>query len=176
MPALIGEKPLTPAERTRRWRERNPEKARASSLRWQREHREKARESSRKSYAKNASVERAKDAAWRDANRELSRERARESYWRDPEKQRNRRHLRRVTEREFLILPSELRRLYSQPCSACGSMENQSLDHVVPLVRGGQHTIGNLQTLCLPCNVKKGNRTMMEWRLGRVARRNRRTA
>jgi len=176
MPALIGNKPLTAAERSRRWRENNPEKARATWKRWRAENSEKALESSRKSYAKNADAERAKDAAWREANRELSRERARESYWRDPEKQRNRRHFRRVTEREFLILPSELRRLYSQPCMACGSMDDQSLDHVVPLARGGQHTIGNLQTLCLPCNVKKGNRTMMEWRLGRVARRNRKAA
>lgn len=176
MPALIGDKPLTAAERARRWRERNPEKARATWQRWQAENREKARENNRKSYAKNADRERAKDAAWREANRELSRQRNRESYWRDPTRQRNRRHARRVLESEFVVLPKELRRLYSQPCAACGSMEDQSLDHVVPLSRGGRHTVGNLQTLCLSCNVKKANRTMMEWRLGRVARRNRNAA
>lgn len=176
MPALIGEKPLTPAERTRRWREKHPEKARATWQRWQAENPEKARESSRKSYAKNADMERAKAAVRREENRDLIRQRSRESYWRDPSKQRNRRHLRRVAESEFLVLPKELHRLYSQPCAACGSMENQSLDHVIPISKGGRHSIGNLQTLCLTCNVKKANRTIMEWRLGRIAHRQRRTA
>lgn len=176
MPALIGDKPLTPAERTRRWREKHPEKARETWQRWQQENREKSRENSRKSYAKNAEKTRAKHAEWRANNRELARQRNRESYWRDPEKVRSRVHLRRVNEREFLVLPKELKRLYSQPCAACGSLENQSIDHIVPVSRGGRHTVGNLQTLCLPCNVKKANRTIMEWRLGRVARRNRKSA
>jgi 5-methylcytosine-specific restriction endonuclease McrA len=176
MPALIGDKPLTGAERTRRWREKHPEKARATWQRWQAENPEKARENSRKSYAKHAEQERAKAAVKREANRDLIRQRSRESYWRDPSKQRHRRHLRRVAEAEFVVLPKELRRLYSQPCAACGSMEDQSLDHVIPISKGGRHSIGNLQTLCLTCNVKKANRTIMEWRLGRVAQRQRRTA
>lgn len=176
MPALIGDKPLTAAERSRRWREKHPEKAHATWKRWQAENREKARESNRKSYAKHVERERIKSAEWREANRELARQRNRESYWRDPTKPRQRRQLRRVIESQFVILPKELRRIYSQPCAACGSMENQSLDHIIPISKGGRHSIGNLQTLCLPCNVKKANRTIMEWRLGRVAHRQRRTA
>jgi 5-methylcytosine-specific restriction endonuclease McrA len=30
-----------------------------------------------------------------------------------------------------------------------------SLDHVVPLARGGEHTYGNVRTACLGCNVRK---------------------
>lgn len=176
MPALIGDKPLTPAERTRRWREKHPEKARETWQRWRHDNPEKAKENTRKSYAKHAERERAKDAEWRANNREVARQRGRESYWRDPIKARQRRHLRRVAETQFVILPKELRRLYSQPCAACGSLVNQSIDHIIPLSLGGLHSIGNLQTLCLPCNVKKANRTMMQWRLGRIAKRNRSTA
>jgi len=176
MPALIGDKPLTAAERTRRWREKNPEKARATWKRWQAENREKSRENSRKSYAKNADRERLKDAEWREANRDLARQRNRECYWKDPSKQRNRQHQRRAAATEYLILPKELKRLYSQPCSACGSMSEQSLDHIIPVSKGGRHSIGNLQTLCLTCNVKKANRTIMEWRLGRIAHRQRKVA
>lgn len=33
-----------------------------------------------------------------------------------------------------------------------------SLDHVIPYCAGGPFTEQNLQTLCLPCNLKKGAR------------------
>jgi 5-methylcytosine-specific restriction endonuclease McrA len=35
---------------------------------------------------------------------------------------------------------------------------SQSLDHVVPLSRGGEHTAANAQLAHLACNVGKGNR------------------
>lgn len=33
-----------------------------------------------------------------------------------------------------------------------------SLDHVVPYSQGGPYTLANLQTLCIPCNLRKGAR------------------
>ena len=69
-----------------------------------------------------------------------------------------------VQESTYLILPKDLRRIYSSPCVECGSTENQSLDHVIPLSRGGSHGIGNITTLCLTCNMKKHNRFFSEWR------------
>ena len=41
----------------------------------------------------------------------------------------------------------------------------ESIDHVVPVGRGGQHSIGNIVGACLPCNQSKGSRTIMEWRM-----------
>lgn len=38
-----------------------------------------------------------------------------------------------------------------------------TLDHVVPLARGGTHTSGNLQLLCRDCNTLKGTMTMDEF-------------
>lgn len=35
---------------------------------------------------------------------------------------------------------------------------NFSLDHIIPLSRGGQHRISNMQITCWPCNRWKGNR------------------
>ena len=40
-------------------------------------------------------------------------------------------------------------------CAICGSPDQPSIDHVVPLSRGGPNTRANLQRLCLPCNQKK---------------------
>lgn len=64
----------------------------------------------------------------------------------------------------YIILEKDLRRIYSSPCINCGSKENQSLDHIIPLSRGGTHSIGNITTLCLTCNMKKHNRFFSEWR------------
>lgn len=43
-------------------------------------------------------------------------------------------------------------------CLRCGTSERLSLDHIVPWSRGGPDTIDNLQTLCTPCNSRKGAR------------------
>ncbi len=39
-------------------------------------------------------------------------------------------------------------------CAEC-SAEGSDLDHIVPLSKGGTHSIGNLQMLCRPCNGRK---------------------
>jgi len=44
-------------------------------------------------------------------------------------------------------------------CNACGRFvecENLSMDHIIPVSKGGLHTASNIQALCLICNIKKG--------------------
>ena len=43
-------------------------------------------------------------------------------------------------------------------CRKCGAQRQLSIDHVVPESRGGPTTLDNLQTLCKPCNSRKGAR------------------
>jgi hypothetical protein len=43
-------------------------------------------------------------------------------------------------------------------CLHCGASEPLSLDHIHPYSMGGPDTIDNLQTLCRPCNSRKGAR------------------
>lgn len=47
-------------------------------------------------------------------------------------------------------------------CLACGTLPTKdnwlSIDHIVPLSRGGSYDMNNLQTLCRNCNTMKGNR------------------
>jgi len=48
-------------------------------------------------------------------------------------------------------------------CQYCGfSGEPLSIDHVQPRSRGGADVWDNVTTACLPCNVRKGNRTPRE--------------
>jgi 5-methylcytosine-specific restriction endonuclease McrA len=45
-------------------------------------------------------------------------------------------------------------------CVYCGTglgLENATLDHVIPLSRGGTHAPGNLVSACQSCNQRKGS-------------------
>lgn len=54
-------------------------------------------------------------------------------------------------------------------CVYCGSTSNLTLDHVVPISKGGSNGWDNVVTACRPCNELKGNRSLeqMGWRLRR---------
>ena len=76
-----------------------------------------------------------------------------------------RRRAKKMQNGVFRVTDKELNRLYSSPCVQCGAMDRQTVDHIVPLSRGGRHSIGNLQTLCVPCNSSKNDRLLVEWRV-----------
>lgn len=48
--------------------------------------------------------------------------------------------------------------LTDHKCIACNSGDNITVDHVLPMKMGGPNLIGNIQPLCLYCNLKKGKR------------------
>lgn len=41
-------------------------------------------------------------------------------------------------------------------CACCGSTNNLTIDHIIPISRGGKNERSNVQVLCEPCNLKKG--------------------
>lgn len=49
---------------------------------------------------------------------------------------------------------------YGHMCLCCGKAAKLTPDHVVPLVKGGSNDISNIQPLCLPCNQRKGTKTI----------------
>jgi hypothetical protein len=55
-------------------------------------------------------------------------------------------------------IPSSVKRavLAVGNCVLCASIENLTIDHIVPLSKGGSDNIENLQCLCSHCNRKKG--------------------
>ena len=126
--------------RIRAWRKNNPEKMRAN--------REKKREW---------------DLRYRQRNREKLVERKRIWSQANPEKVKAIRAKRRAREKgaighfsaaEWLTLKER----YGGECLCCGNAEpgvKLTVDHVMPLSRGGSNNITNIQPLCLPCNVSK---------------------
>ncbi len=57
----------------------------------------------------------------------------------------------------------EILRKYKYRCVACGVLDGEpgvtlQMDHIIPHSKGGRTTLDNLQPLCGPCNLKKGNK------------------
>jgi 5-methylcytosine-specific restriction endonuclease McrA len=64
----------------------------------------------------------------------------------------------------FLVTDKDILKLLRNPCASCGSMDNLTIDHVMPLSLGGRHSIGNFQTLCSSCNSSKHTKLMSKWK------------
>lgn len=156
--------PKAAREYAREYREKNPEKARESVRRWH----EKNPSYSSAHYASNIEDERAKRRLWHEENKDRSREL--NKRWRDenPDARRAKCARQRAARqsapqgdpREIAQREAELR---EEPCVACGSTNNITIDHILPISRGGAHDVDNLQALCGSCNSSKGAKTMEEW-------------
>jgi len=64
----------------------------------------------------------------------------------------------------YVILPKELKRLYLSACFYCGSRNSIQMDHVIPIARGGRHSIGNLVPACSSCNQSKKDKFLVFWK------------
>lgn len=133
----------------------HPEAAKARQTRWLQENPEKAR---------------AKDARYRAAHPELVKQRVANWEKNNPEARRILQHKRRARQMAagvYKVSKAEIMAIRSQPCLYCGSKDRITVDHIIPLVRGGRHSLGNLAPACLPCNSQKRHRTITEWRKSR---------
>lgn len=68
----------------------------------------------------------------------------------------------------FQVTGEDWRRLcdrHDRRCVYCSRRRPLTMDHVIPLSRGGRHSIGNLLPACASCNASKSNRFLVEWKL-----------
>lgn len=150
-------------ERKNKWRKNNPEKERKRHSRWRHnnpEYTERKREYKRKWDARNRGKIRERLRIYRLHNKHKEDERKRKWHEKYPGKSseyaRNRRA--RLSNNGGTISDEEWQQLcdhYNNQCLACGSAEELTLDHIIPLVKGGKHDISNAQPLCNSCNAKK---------------------
>jgi 5-methylcytosine-specific restriction endonuclease McrA len=49
---------------------------------------------------------------------------------------------------------------HDNKCLCCGKVGRMTIDHVVPLAKGGSNDISNIQPLCLRCNLSKGTKVI----------------
>ena len=57
----------------------------------------------------------------------------------------------------------DLKKISFNACVYCGSKNNLSIDHRIPLSKGGTNNSANIQVLCLDCNKKKGKSMMPKY-------------
>lgn len=122
-------------------------------------------------YYENIEISKKRVRDYRDKYPEKKAELDRKYRLSHPERDSKYRHKRRAMKRDngtFLVTSKELRKMYLSSCIYCGSCESITVDHVIPLMRGGTHGIGNLAPACLSCNTSKGAKTVMEWRKART--------
>lgn len=169
--------------------EQNKESLKISNKRYMDEHRELINERRRLERAENPGPFRDKELRWRRANRDLINQRAaayraenRESInrtvreWSKKNLERKlesnrRRRARLKGSQAFLVTDRDIRRMLDRypGCVYCGSLfgdgAEMHIDHVMPLVRGGPHSKGNIVPACASCNLTKREKTVMEWRV-----------
>ena len=123
-------------------------------------HQESIKEAADRYYAENAERVKSRVREYQRANPRANRRRVKE--WQRTNRERRREHARRYTSRkranggshtveEWLALCDA----YDGKCARCGA-EEQTLDHIVPVLLGGSNDIENIQPLCRSCNSSKG--------------------
>jgi len=70
----------------------------------------------------------------------------------------------------FYISEKEITKLLSSNCYICQANPSEHLDHIVPISKGGTHSIGNLLGACQRCNLEKGSKTLYEYKRQRATR------
>ncbi len=167
----------------RKWRSLNPEKLgvsrRASYAReaekrkpikraaYRRDH-EKLRAKARAYYSRNSEKLRANARAYYSKNSEKVKANSRIYSRTHPEVNRARDQNRRARLLQAFVESVNPKELYGMTIGACGicgkvlKYEDMSIDHIVPLSKGGKHSYANTQPAHLKCNIKKGARLLRE--------------
>lgn len=132
---------------------------------WASNNKDKVREQSKRKYKKDPQKSIARARAWEKNNPEKFRETRRIWNKNNPDKGRRDARNRRARKKNSIgkIEKGDWNKildLYEHKCLCCGSTEDLTLDHVIPLVCGGSNTIENSQPLCRSCNSKKGTKTI----------------
>lgn len=67
-----------------------------------------------------------------------------------------------IKSRRVRVNRNRIMRRDGHSCVYCGSKKNLTIDHIIPKSKGGDNTWRNLVTCCLPCNLKKGDKSLEE--------------
>lgn len=112
--------------------------------------------------ARNAESNAVKKAAWREQHR------AEHGAWRANWRARKHGADNLPVETIIAILASTAGRCFY--CRNIVEEDTVTIDHLVPLARGGAHSVENCAPSCLPCNAAKRKLTPLEWLLSDTPR------
>ena len=117
--------------------------------------------------AANAERIRKKDRAYGALHREEACERTRKWQIENPEAVKINSKRRRARKKGCdvrTVTAKDYKRIMSALCYLCGIAPSATEEHIIPLSRGGRHSIGNLLGACGSCNSRKHSRLLVEYR------------
>lgn len=165
------------------WRAANPDTARASVDAWRLRNADYYREMKRLADKRRAVETADARLAWRKANREKVA--ADLAHWKSENREvvRDYERRRRAAIRGSRVKQVNLSAVWASGGGFCGLCEEPldrnipwperlsvSLDHIVPLSRGGEHSTENVRYVHLGCNLSKNNRLDCEIKTSAVSR------
>lgn len=158
------------SKKNKEWRENNPEKKKLLDKKYQEKNRDKLKEYNKIYYIENIEKFKIYNKEYCSAHKEEAIERVRR-YRETPKgksSKKNYEHKRRTEKRKGDVSTNQLLELIEKSSECYWCKESLSdkvthIDHLVPLSRGGLHTISNLRVTCSKCNLKKGNKTPEEY-------------
>ena len=136
------------------WKQNNKQRTWANAQRWRSENKVAWSKIQQKSYIQNKAKRQQAMSDYRNENPDKLRMYA------------NNRRALELAAKSFLITDKDLSRLLAQPCAYCKLKPSEHIDHIIPLSRGGDNSLGNLTGACASCNLSKGSKFVMEWKKG----------
>lgn len=157
------------------WAKNNPEKVAVISKRYRENNKDLVIAWRNQYLAKNKIKIKQRESDYRKNNREKIL--AAQKSWRlqNPEAYKiynNLRRARLAQNSTFKVDRKEIKTLLAKSCAYCNEQSTE-IDHIIPLLRGGSHSIGNLIGACKSCNNSKGPKTIMEWRVFKMSQETR---
>jgi len=132
------------------------------------ENRERCREVNNASQRRNSHKYIETKRAWTDANRDKQRKSLRDWKRRNPDKVNAETHVRRarLAGAEGVYTVEDIARITKAQggkCACCRKRRKLTVDHIVPITKGGSNWPTNIQMLCGPCNSGKRDRDMIDF-------------
>ena len=136
-------------QRAVEWQKSNPDKANARARRWYHKNKGKANLATRR-WQNNPERVRRVGRAWAHRPDSLNKRRI----------QNQKRRARLFGSDATFSIQDWQATLERQlgKCGICGLSVALTIDHIIPLSKGGKHEPANVQALCRPCNSRKGNK------------------
>ncbi len=134
--------------RKRGWASKNPDKIRLMGKKQYEKNKDKYKERSRAYYLANREECLARNKKWRQSDVGRSAFKVKKHN-----RSKRIRETGKISTKDWLVI-----RNTSPMCLMCGKFvecEKLTLDHIIPLSKGGTHTIENIQPLCFSCNSRK---------------------
>lgn len=151
---------------------RNKEKCKERYRKWKAENKERVRERDKKYREDNPDIEFNKQKHYRETHKEKLYAKGKKYRYEHRDyfynKARERKLLKKGVSDGTVTLDAEqtLFELQNGKCDYCNcdlSIVGKHLDHIVPLSKGGIHTINNVHWVCPKCNLSKSDKTEDEW-------------